>query len=123
MVLVSAAFEVAPCVMSDAVSLTSELADAQPMISTMEKPVMLISPALALSIVYSSVTALPAPIIDHPSAVVSGRSFTCGACPEPYPEPPEPICVVKPLVVPLLNGRFAVTQILPVSVNVLASSM
>ncbi len=86
-------------------------------------PVMSISPVEADSIVYSSVMADPAPIIDHPFVVESARSLTCGECPVPYPEPPDPIWVVNPFVVPFALGRFAVTHMSPVSVRDAESSM
>ncbi len=75
------------------------------------------SPVDCPSIEYSSVVAEPAPTIDQPFVVLKGRSFICGVWPLPYPEPPEPICVVKPFVVPFEKGRFAVTHMLPGSVR------
>jgi hypothetical protein len=42
-----------------------------------------ISPTDLPSMLYSSVTAEPAPIIDQPFVVERGLSFTCGVCPEP----------------------------------------
>ncbi|MFA6493753.1 MAG: hypothetical protein WCT49_01765 [Candidatus Paceibacterota bacterium] len=30
-------------------------------------------------------------LMDQPFVSDNGRSFTCGECPVPYPDPPEPI--------------------------------
>jgi hypothetical protein len=75
------------------------------------------SPVDVDSMLYSSITPTPTEPELHPFVALIVRSFTCGECPEPYPEPPEPICVVNALLVPLALGRFAVTQISPVSVR------
>jgi hypothetical protein len=42
-----------------------------------------ISPVASPSMLYSSVTAEPAPTIDQPFVVLNALSFTCGECPEP----------------------------------------
>jgi hypothetical protein len=82
-----------------------------------------ISPVDCPSMLYSSVTAEPAPTIDQPFVVLKARSLTWGECPEPYPEPPDPIWVEKSFVVPLALGLLAVTQIFPVSVKEEESSI
>ena len=83
---------------------------------------MSISPVDFPSILYSSVIALATVTIDQPFVSLNARSLTWGECPDPYPDPPEPICVVNPFVVPFALGRLAVTQILPGSVRALESS-
>lgn len=73
-----------------AVSEVRDLAYTQPMKSTRVAPVRLISPVAAFSMLYSSVVAATA-TTDQPLAVSKTLSLTCGECPLPYPEPPEPI--------------------------------
>ena len=73
------------------VSPARELAEIQPNQSTIVAVEISISPTDIPSTLYSSVIALPAPTIDQPFVVLKALSFTCGECPEPYPEPPEPI--------------------------------
>ena len=51
--------------------------------STIDAPVISISPVAASSIVYCSVTALPAPTIDQPFVSLKALSFTWGECPVP----------------------------------------
>lgn len=81
-VLVRLMLLVTPPTTIDAVSLKSALAETQPMKSTMAALVISKSPSDLVSIEYSSVVA-PTATTDHPFVVLSGRSFTCGACPVP----------------------------------------
>ncbi|MFA6493758.1 MAG: hypothetical protein WCT49_01790 [Candidatus Paceibacterota bacterium] len=69
---------------------------------------MSISPTESPSTEYSSVFFVVV-LIDQPFVSERGLSLTCGECPVPYPEPPEPICVVKSTDVPFDAGRFAET--------------
>jgi hypothetical protein len=81
----------APPIIKFKASPTNELILAQPNQSTIVFVEISISPTAFPSMLYSSVTAAPAPTIDQPFVVLKALSFTCGECPEPYPEPPAPI--------------------------------
>jgi len=63
---------------NDAVSLERDLASTQPMSSLIVPPLISISPVEEDSMEYSSVIALPAPIMDQPLVVLNARSLTCG---------------------------------------------
>ena len=89
--LVKLMFELDPATLMEAVSLDKAFAYTHPTKSLIVAPVISISPVDTFSMLYSSVIALPAPTIDQPFVVLSARSFTCGECPDPYPEPSEPI--------------------------------
>jgi hypothetical protein len=78
LVLVRLMFELEPATTIDPVSLSADFAYTQPIKSTIVAAEMSTSPVEELSNVYSSVMAEPAPTIDQPLVVLSGRSLTWG---------------------------------------------